>query len=227
MPRRFRHDLENADHVLLGDIGVEQIAHRVDENSSRPAPGEWLFQALRPKRQVEALRVWVTWNTTPAFSKGLRVAMVTTWAHLGAPRHGVPGGGRPLNAATAHEPPGRQLPPPPDPASLHTTRSPTYPSILPARLLAKWQDAHALSAGDPADRRRSSDSPDDAQSLPYLASRGSPRGRRRGVSRTRRSRGLSRFLDGHEPPVDSMLSTPAHRADPPGTMIGQNPESKQ
>src|SRR6188474_1187681 len=79
-------------YEVIPHILVKQIAHAVYEDELGFLPLKWLFQALRPYRQVKAHFVGMSWDATEALCEGLCVAICAARRNLCAPRHGVPGG---------------------------------------------------------------------------------------------------------------------------------------
>jgi len=96
---RAGHHVEHLGDVLIGDVLVEEVAHRVDEHDARAAPAQRHLQALRPQAQVEALLVGVARHTAPALGERLGVAMRASGRDLRASRHRVPRGLGPLDGA--------------------------------------------------------------------------------------------------------------------------------
>ena len=93
------HRLEDLGDHLIGDVLVEEVAHRVDEDELGLAPLQRKLQAVRPEPQVEALLVRMTGNAAPALRERLGVAVRASRGDLVAARDGVPARGGPLDAA--------------------------------------------------------------------------------------------------------------------------------
>ena len=101
-----RHHIEHALHVLVGDVLVEHVAHRVHEDDARLLPLERVVEPARPEPQIEPLLIRVVRDPTPPLGERLGVAVGAARRHLGASRNGVPGRFRPLDGARArHSPP--------------------------------------------------------------------------------------------------------------------------
>jgi hypothetical protein len=116
VPMGLSHDLEDLLEVGVRNTLVEEVAHRVDEDHSRPRPLQWLLQPLRPELQREALLVGVSRDPAPALGERLRVAVRAARRNLVATRHRVPGRLSPLDRALV---------------SHHRARSPPASGILP------------------------------------------------------------------------------------------------
>lgn len=87
-----------------GDIRVEQIAHRIDENPKRFAPAQRLIEFLRNESKIEAALVRMASHPTKALGKSLSVAMLAARTDLGAAAHRVPCGVCPLYCrSTRHD----------------------------------------------------------------------------------------------------------------------------
>ena len=100
------HGVEYALDVLRGNVLVEEIAHRVDEDELRTPPVCGLFEAVGAKGQIKAGLERVPLDASEALGKALGIAMVATGADLCAAGNGVPGAVGPLDSAFArHESP--------------------------------------------------------------------------------------------------------------------------
>ena len=68
MPIRFQHRFENMKDKLVGDIGMEEIGHRVDEDHPRLRPLLRMVESFRPqshgKRVVAVLGRVDDWKTS-------------------------------------------------------------------------------------------------------------------------------------------------------------------
>ena len=84
MPIGALHRVEYALNVLGGNILVEEIAHRIDEDELWTPPLHGLFEAFGAKGQVEARLERVSLDATKTLRKALGIAMVTTGANLRA-----------------------------------------------------------------------------------------------------------------------------------------------
>ena len=70
---------------------MKQIAHRVDEDLTRPFPAQRLFQLLGYEAQIEAMLKGMSRYATEAFGEHLRVAELAAGAHFRAAPDRVPG----------------------------------------------------------------------------------------------------------------------------------------
>ena len=61
--------------VLVGNVLVEEVAHRVDEDHPRPPPAERLLEPLGPEPEVEALLVGVARHAAEPLGERLGVAV--------------------------------------------------------------------------------------------------------------------------------------------------------
>jgi hypothetical protein len=68
------HRVEDEPDVVIGDVLVEEVGHRVDEDQSRPPPPQRQLQARGPDAQVEALLERVARNAAEALGERLGVA---------------------------------------------------------------------------------------------------------------------------------------------------------
>lgn len=84
VPVRRSHDLGDQHDVLIWNILVKQVTHRIDEDNLLLRPGEWLRQLVRHQSQVEALLVRMSRHTTKSFSERLGIAMGAPGADLRA-----------------------------------------------------------------------------------------------------------------------------------------------
>jgi hypothetical protein len=69
------HHVEDSSDELRRNILVEEVAHRIDEDHSRPFPTRRNLEPFRPKPQIETLLVRMAGNVSPPFGEGLRVAV--------------------------------------------------------------------------------------------------------------------------------------------------------
>jgi hypothetical protein len=88
VPIRLGHDLGDQNDVFVGDVLVEQVAHRVDEHHLRLGPKERFGQFLGNQTQVEALLVGMARHAPKAFGERLGVAVGATGLILVQPRTG-------------------------------------------------------------------------------------------------------------------------------------------
>src|SRR5262245_37404929 len=83
---------------------MEQIAHRVDEDHSRSAPGQRLPHLLRHESKVESLLVGMARHAAKAFGEGFGVTVLAAWTDRRAAANRVPGGVCPFDIRFfAHE----------------------------------------------------------------------------------------------------------------------------
>jgi hypothetical protein len=76
---------------------MEEIAHRIDEDHSRPLPRQRLFKAFWPQSEVKTRLKQMTRYVTETLRKSLSVAVVTAGADFRAPRYRVPSRIRPFD----------------------------------------------------------------------------------------------------------------------------------
>lgn len=79
---------------------AEEIAHRVDEDSTRATPRQRLIQLFRHDAKVEAALEGVTRHASKALREPLGVAVPAAGADLGTAADRVPGGVGPLDPRT-------------------------------------------------------------------------------------------------------------------------------
>ena len=60
---------------VVGDVAVEQVAHRVDEDHLRPRPAERLGELAGDEAEVEPLLVGVARHPPEPLGEGLGVAV--------------------------------------------------------------------------------------------------------------------------------------------------------
>ena len=100
------HGVEYALNVLGGNVLVEEIAHRIDEDELWTPPLHGLFEAFGAKGQIEARLERVSFDAAKTLGKALGIAMVATGANLRAASDRVPSAVSPLDSAfTRHEKP--------------------------------------------------------------------------------------------------------------------------
>src|SRR5579883_1885604 len=90
VPVSSRHDASHANDVLVGNVGVEQVAHRVDEHTSACGPEKWLWQLFGHEPQVETLLVRMSLHAAKSFGECRSIAMSTAWADLRATSNRIP-----------------------------------------------------------------------------------------------------------------------------------------
>ena len=76
--------------VVVGNVLVEQVAHRVDEDHLRRAPPQRLRELLRDEPQIEALLVRMAWHAAEPLGERLGVAVLAAGADLRAAADRVP-----------------------------------------------------------------------------------------------------------------------------------------
>ena len=104
MPVGGGHDPRDAQDVVLRDVFVEEVAHRIDEDHPRPRPTHGLAKLLGNKAEVEAAFVWMPRDPAKPLGEGLGVAVCTPRADLRAAAHGIPSRVGPLDfRTTAHD----------------------------------------------------------------------------------------------------------------------------
>jgi hypothetical protein len=90
------YDLEDLLYVGVGNLLMEEVAHRGDEDHPRARPFQRLLQPLRPQLQLKALLVRMPRDAAPALGERLGVAVRAPRRDLLATRDVVPGRLRPL-----------------------------------------------------------------------------------------------------------------------------------
>src|SRR5437870_4546645 len=98
MPVGLLHHAEDLVDVGIRHRLVEEIAHAVDEDAAGLAPAEWEAQQIGLEGHREPSSVPRIAHRLETDGEPLCVTMLTAGADLGAPRHGVPGRIRPLDA---------------------------------------------------------------------------------------------------------------------------------
>src|SRR6266498_1214407 len=63
VPVCANHYIKNTSDKLFWYIFVEQIRHRIHENTPGSFPPEWKFKSFRPQFEIKALFIRVPWNT--------------------------------------------------------------------------------------------------------------------------------------------------------------------
>jgi len=97
VPTGGGHNFRDSDDVFLGDLVVEEIAHRVDEDHFRCAPAERFGQFFWNETQVEPPLVRVAFYAAETFGEGFGVAVFAAWTDFGAAPNRVPGCVRPFD----------------------------------------------------------------------------------------------------------------------------------
>jgi hypothetical protein len=90
VPSGPQHHVEDAPDELIGDVLVEEVRHRVDEDPAGLLRSEWKIEALWPEAKVELLLVGMPGDTAEPLGKGECVAVVVPRGNLHAPSGGVP-----------------------------------------------------------------------------------------------------------------------------------------
>lgn len=90
MPVRLNHDANDILDVGIGDVGLEKIAHAVDENRSGNSPLKRLGKLIRDQPEIEALLIGMALHSTEPFGKGLGITVLAAWADFGAAAKGIP-----------------------------------------------------------------------------------------------------------------------------------------
>src|SRR6266700_3074842 len=91
MPIGADHHIEYPANIIVRDVPMEQIGHRVYKYPPRLPPPQGHVQSLRPELEIEALLVSMALHTPEALCKRESIAMVAARANLGTARYRVPG----------------------------------------------------------------------------------------------------------------------------------------
>ena len=91
------HHADNRFDVIVWNVFVKQVTHRVHEDHARLRPAKRLKKFLWNKAQIEALLVGMPRDASKPFGKCLRIAMSATGADFGAAPNGIPRGVGPLD----------------------------------------------------------------------------------------------------------------------------------
>jgi hypothetical protein len=97
MPVSVVHCIKYTINKALGNIFVEEVAHRIYKNHSRPTPLLRLINPVWPKLQVEPVFEWMASNAPKALGKAFSVAVVTAATYLRAAGDWVPSSISPLD----------------------------------------------------------------------------------------------------------------------------------
>ncbi len=92
MPVRANHHIEYPVDILIRDIPVEQIRHRIDKNSAWALPLQRYLKPLRPQAQFKPLLIWVPRHATKTFGECQSIAVITAGADLSTAGNRVPSG---------------------------------------------------------------------------------------------------------------------------------------
>src|SRR2546421_17389 len=91
-PILFRLDAHrDSFNVAVRHTRLKQIAHGVNEDQLRRAPGKRLGQLFGNQTKIETLLVGMSFHPTKAFGESLGIAMLASGTDLRAATHGVPG----------------------------------------------------------------------------------------------------------------------------------------
>jgi len=90
VPVSALHSVTHARDKLVRDFFMEQITHRVNEDHTRLAPAQRLFETLRTQRQIKAVFKRMASGSTKAFRETLGIAMVAPGADFRAARYRIP-----------------------------------------------------------------------------------------------------------------------------------------
>ena len=90
MPVGGLHGVEDAVDEIGWYTLVEQVAHRIDEDPTRPFPRKRLVQPLRAQCEVESVLEGMAGRTTKPLGEALGIAVIAAACDLGAARHRIP-----------------------------------------------------------------------------------------------------------------------------------------
>ena len=91
VPVSIFHDGENAIDERLRYVFVEQVTHRIDEDSTRSLPRQRLPEAFWSKREIKPIFERMSGCPAKPLGKPFGVAVVASTGDFGATRHRVPG----------------------------------------------------------------------------------------------------------------------------------------
>src|ERR1700687_4008041 len=91
------HDLAYHLDILVRYGTLEEVAHRIHEDSTMLGPAQRFVELRRYQAEVESLLVRMTMHPPESLGKSLGVAMLAARANLHASPHRVPSGIGPLN----------------------------------------------------------------------------------------------------------------------------------
>ena len=97
MPVGPDHHPDDGEDLVVGDVLVEQVAHRVDEDHLGTGQPERLEEFLRDSSQVEPLLVGMAGDAPEPLGEDLGIAVGASRADLGTPPDRVPGDVGPLD----------------------------------------------------------------------------------------------------------------------------------
>ena len=90
MPVRQLHNSNNGEDVIVRDIRVKEITHRVDENHLWLRPEEWFHEFMRNSPEIKPLLVRMSRNPPESLGEGFRIAANAAGANLGATTDRIP-----------------------------------------------------------------------------------------------------------------------------------------
>lgn len=99
VPIRSNHHAHHPFDVVVTDIFVEKVAHRIHEDVPRAAPTQRFLQFLRDETQIESLLVRMTVNSAKTLCERCRVTVLASRADLRAATHRIPGRISPFDIA--------------------------------------------------------------------------------------------------------------------------------
>ena len=99
VPVRALHRVEYAMDELDGNIFMEKITHRIDEDELWVPPARRVLKSFGTQRQIKASLESMSLDIAKAFGKALGIAVVTTGTDLRATGDRVPGAVGPLDSA--------------------------------------------------------------------------------------------------------------------------------
>jgi hypothetical protein len=67
MPIGLFHRFKNSFDMSPRNPLMEEVAHRINEDHTRPLPAEWLRQPFGPKRKIKAGLEWMTRHPAKPF----------------------------------------------------------------------------------------------------------------------------------------------------------------
>jgi hypothetical protein len=97
VPVSTSHHVAAARDVLVWNVLVKEVAHRVDKNFPWTSPMQWLIEPFGNESEIEPLLERVSRHTAETFREQLRIAEFAARAHLRAAADGVPGCVRPFD----------------------------------------------------------------------------------------------------------------------------------
>ena len=99
-----QHDLNDSLYKSVRNFFMKKVAHRVDEDHTGAFPFNGNVEVLRHKNNIEAMFERMSFDASPAFSKGVSITVFTTITYFITSSDRVPCGIRPLYfAVVAHK----------------------------------------------------------------------------------------------------------------------------